>query len=217
MRFHLTVLILAATLVAINYVHAFGRGRITPPENPGDSPVVNPLPSDTPTPAPEIKLGDISAGGSGCAGGLLYSEMSQDNMTVRLVFNQFLALVSGDQRLDRKTCSVAIPILQAAAGKKLVISKVVMSGTREITTGAKGKAEFEAFFAGSQGQRVEASFEASHGPFSLVQNDGAALACDETGIFRINASVLVQKLEGLGSVRADEITVSFKLVPCQAE
>jgi len=202
---------------------ALGKAKPTPEPVPTAAPVPAPVPIPPPASAvPEIKLGEITAGGTGCPEGFLLSEVAFDHLTVRVRFNHFTAVIDESRNLDRKNCSVAIPVLDGAPGKRLVVSRIILSGSQDFGESAGGRLGFEAFFAGGASQRLEKDLrENFSGPVQLVQTEVASLECGATGIFRLNSSAFVKASSELvaraSSARVDEVIVFFDLVPCQSE
>ena len=231
------VLLTAAVLFTVvtafeNPSFAMGRKKNPAPvptsaPAPAPSPTHLPIPQPTETTTPvegsaEINFGEMTNGGTGCPDALV-TDMAEDHLTLRFVFDDFLVdLTDSEKTLARKNCAIAVPFEMASA-KKLVISKITLSGAQAFSLGTNGEVNLEAFFAGAAGRRANQQFEALEqdisGEIRLVQSDAAALACGSKGIFRINSSALVQKPANatslVAAIRADEILVELKLLPCQ--
>jgi len=143
----------------------------------------------------DIQLGQPAYGGTGCPAGSASATISPDGKALSILFDQFVAEAGGTsgKRMDRKNCSVAIPV-KIPQGYSVSIYQVDYRGFNSLPGGANSTFNVEYFFAGSQGPRYTRSFQGPLDQDYLIKNALAASAliwspCGAQVILRANASM----------------------------
>ena len=95
-------------------------------------------------------------GGSGCPGGSASVSLSPDHTTLRVGFNRYRVVARGAV-LDRKSCSLAVPI-DVPRGRSVSILSVDYRGYTRLPRGASSQFNVEYFFAGRRGASFGRTF-----------------------------------------------------------
>ena len=103
--------------------------------------------------APQVTLGDISYGGSGCPQFTVSKMMSPDGKAFTLLFDQFIAEVGPMAPItaSRKACQITVP-LQFPAGWTYAISSFDYRGFAELDPGVSGTQTATYYFMGESRQ-----------------------------------------------------------------
>jgi hypothetical protein len=169
-----------------------------------------------------IDLEKITWGGPGCTGkGEPLSFYYSQRLGRLYVSLPEVAVSAGEKPLDRKACSLALPV-ELPPGKALVIGHPAVYGEAVILgSSAEGRAQAEVFLAGGQGPTVTRVLSASDGrirpSFYSRENQKIELACGGSGTVRLNVSALA-KTGAPGekaTVVLDGAAVTLQLRDCQ--
>jgi hypothetical protein len=155
--------------------------------------------------ADDLRLGTPSYGGSGCPAGSASVSLTEDQKTISILFDQYLAQAGGNgQQIDRKACNLAIPV-HVPQGYSVSIFEVDYRGFASIPRGGSGRFAVEYFFAGAQGPLLSKNFVGPQDSDFLISHTLAAEAlvwsrCGEDVIMRVNSSVLARTNRNLDDV-----------------
>jgi hypothetical protein len=149
--------------------------------------------------ADDIRLGMAGYGGTGCPAGSASVTLSPDYKSLSLIFDSYVAEAgaSSGRTLDRKTCSIAIPIY-IPQGLSVSIIRIDYRGYVALPNSyASASFNSEYFFAGSTGPRFSKSWRGRTDTNYLFNNDLALSAsvwspCGESVNMRVNTSMLVR-------------------------
>jgi len=149
--------------------------------------------------ADDIRLGMAGYGGTGCPAGSASVTLSPDYKSLSLIFDSYVAEAGESSRrsIDRKTCSVAIPI-HIPQGMSVSIISVDYRGYIALPN-SRATASFNAeyFFAGSMGPRFSRNWRGA-ADTNYQFNNGISLTalvwspCGESVNMRVNTSMLVR-------------------------
>lgn len=140
-------------------------------------------------------IGSLAYGGSGCVRGTMtYSYLPAEHELV-LNYNGFTARsgTAARKNLDRKTCSVTIPV-QVPAGYQMAL--VTQSEGRAIVrSGGLATLNMESFYAGSRGVKNTRSYRTGQHAVSIGDsaNTIAWSQCGESANLRMNVSAITQR------------------------
>lgn len=178
-------------------------------------------------PAPKtLKIGRVLASGTGCPNGAVSAKFDEQEGTVEVSLDRMAAELdkTNPDGLDRKACSVAIPVLEVPAGHRVVVTQAKASGNYELAAGIEGQARMETFLAGALGETViyplESSTQDVASDLEMVQYHGPETECGRPGSLRANLSSLVRKtLDSAGNTQESrlglsELKLSLHLEPC---
>ena len=147
--------------------------------------------------ADSISLGIPAYGGSGCPSGTASVTLSPDAKALSLIFDQFVVEAGGaNRRLERKSCSVAIPV-HVPQGFSVSVVNVDYRGYVSLPSQASARMTAEYFLAGSTGPKFDKMFLGKTDTdytFSNTLDINAVVwsACGADTILRVNAAMLVQ-------------------------
>lgn len=148
--------------------------------------------------ADDIRLGEPGYGGSGCPAGSASATLSPDGKALSIIFDEFIVEAGGStgKSLDRKNCSIAIPV-HVPQGYSVSIIEVDYRGFNSLPRGATSRFSAEYFFAGQVGPRVTRDFRGGLDEEYLINNAigvGATVwsACGADVNLRVNTSLLVR-------------------------
>jgi hypothetical protein len=169
--------------------------------------------------ADDIRLGNPAYGGSGCPAGTAAVSLTEDQKTLSILFDQYLAQAgSNGLQLDRKSCNLAIPV-HVPQGYSVSIFEVDYRGFVSIPSGGSGRFGVEYFFAGAEGPRASKTFTGPTDRDFLINHRLAAEAlvwsrCGEDVILRVNSNVLARSNRNLDDalVSVDSTDVRTALV-----
>ena len=159
-------------------------------------------------------LGTIGLGGPGCPAGSASASVSRDGSTLAIRFTRFNVAAGGGDSLDRKACSLAIP-MTVPAGYSVALVGLTYRGGVMLPADASAQLNAETFFAGGDGPVASHTVE---GPlFSSFTATTAAVAevwseCGASTILRVNTSLLVRTPSGApasASIRSQEVDAAL--------
>lgn len=98
--------------------------------------------------ADDIRLGVPGYGGTGCPAGTVSATLSDDQKTLSLIFDGYVAEAGGDTRktVDRKNCQVALPI-HVPQGYSFSIIEMDYRGFNSLPSGAFSQFNVEYYLA----------------------------------------------------------------------
>ncbi len=155
----------------------------------------------------QVELGQIAVGGTGCPAGTAMVLLSPDLLSVQVRYSQFEAVAGGTRGIDRKACSLAIP-LQLPPGLSVALINARYVGIADVSDGASAQITTESFIAGSQGPKVSRTITGpAQGGFmvvSSVDTDQRIFSgCGESVILRTNTSVVAQSSGAPARIRIE--------------
>lgn len=106
-----------------------------------------------------IQLGHPSTGGTGCPGGSATASLSPDGSALSIIFDSFVteAGPSSGRTLDRKNCTISIPV-HVPGGYSVSVIGIDYRGFVSLPQGAQASMTAEYFFAGMMGPRFRQDF-----------------------------------------------------------
>ena len=129
-------------------------------------------------------------GGSGCPGGSATVSLSPDRTTLRVGFNKYRVVARG-AGLDRKSCSLAVPI-NVPRGKSVSILSVDYRGYTRLPHGTTSQFDVEYFFAGRRGPSFGRTFPGpSDKAYGFSTGGLGWSACGASVTLRSNSSIRV--------------------------
>lgn len=168
--------------------------------------------------ADDIALGNPSYGGTGCPDGSASVSLSDDQKSLSILFDQFVAQAGGETNLsmDRKVCNVAIPV-HVPQGISVSVLAIDYRGFYDVPVGGKATFGVEYFFAGVKGPSFQKVFA---GPASsdytitnkLQANALVWSACGADVILRTNPSIRVQtkaNAEAQATVDSEDVSAAI--------
>ncbi len=165
--------------------------------------------------AQEFGVGTIAYGGTGCKTGTAELTAAGDG-GLKLQFSEFnLKSGVGGRRLDRKTCSIALPI-QAPEGFSMSLV-VAPEGVFNLDSSGSLNLRQESFIAGERGLVTSKTFVGPDRDFFLAddfdfQGEPVWTSCGESSILRLNLSAIVR---GRASAKVDALRLTVLVRPCQ--
>ncbi len=169
-----------------------------------------------PDPVLDISIDQIQIAGTGCAEGSATSEVSEDRSLIRL-HTPLVAAVDSARKLDRKACTAVISISKIPAGKRLVVSEVLVQGAADLGAGALGKLSHETFLAGQVNpvseQELGALDQDVVREVILQQADATASECggSDSVLLRTNTSLMLRNAAQARASSASIGLVQLKL------
>lgn len=158
--------------------------------------------------AQTIEIGDVHSAGTGCPAGTVAVHENPNGPERLLLLSNFKAQASSSMRLDRKTCSIAIPI-KVPAGYSVALEGIVV-GSQRTARGARTALSQEFFIAGSIGQKLTKNF--TPGSSTRFRQPSPALQwtpCGSDSILRANLSLLTQ-VSARAQVEAVLLSVQYR-------
>lgn len=152
--------------------------------------------------ADDIALGEPAYGGTGCPQGTVGTTLSPDNKVLSVIFDAFMAQAGkgAGVSIDRKTCSLAVPI-HVPQGLSVSVLKVDYRGYTFVPSGAMARFTVEYFLKSfnstSTGPKGSRTFMGPVDRDYLVSNElllSAQVwsACGQDVNLRINTSMLAK-------------------------
>ena len=147
--------------------------------------------------ADDIQLGTPGYGGNGCPAGTASVTLSPDYKSLSLIFDQFIVEAGGANRsLERKSCSVAIPV-HIPQGFSVSVINADYRGYVSLPFQASARMTAEYFLAGSVGPRFDKVFMGKTDTDYQFSNQIGVQAvvwsaCGADTILRVNAAMLVR-------------------------
>jgi hypothetical protein len=178
-----------------------------------------------------LKGSKIVTGGTGCANQKhrLFTDLNLASNDLEISLYDYVAKLSNGSALDRKSCSLNIPV-NLPANKKLVISLIDIQGNLESssTDGAQAKLTFEAFLAGSSQKAQIKTMHLTSGKRSFLfrKTNTLSSTCGGESILRINSSIILTRANSIKPTQLQvpvlneiaqvkKIKVSLSLEDCQ--
>ena len=168
--------------------------------------------------ADSIRLDTPSYGGTGCPDGSASVSLSDDQKSLSILFDNFVAEAGGstNKAMDRKVCNVAIPV-HVPNGISVSILAIDYRGFYDVPKNGKATFGVEYFFAGVRGPSFTKNFS---GPASsdytvtnkLGVNALVWSACGADVILRTNPSIRVQtsqNKEATATVDSEDVNASI--------
>ena len=141
-----------------------------------------------------IQLGNPSYAGNGCPAGSASVTLSPDNTAMSILFDKYQVEAGGmtGKRIDRKNCSVAVPVI-IPQGFSVSVFSVDYRGFNSLPDGASSTFSAEYFLAGAQGPKYAETFQGPQDQDYTIshQLNAAHLvwsACGKQVILRANAA-----------------------------
>lgn len=166
-----------------------------------------------------IDFDQLTYAGNGCAKDSAPIEVKYSEANERAVFifpEMKLDLSNG--RLERKSCSLALPV-QVPAGKKLVIGSPSLFGETNLAEETSVDFRGEAFLAGQNGPLVTRTADGSiQGRRYFYERlyDEVESSCGESVIVRLNLSMIGRsKDSSINSASLDGSGLNLRLVDCE--
>ncbi|MBY0383746.1 DUF4360 domain-containing protein [bacterium] len=152
--------------------------------------------------ADDIALGEPAYGGTGCPQGTVGTTLSPDNKVLSVIFDAFMAQAGkgAGVSIDRKTCSLAVPI-HVPQGLSVSVLKVDYRGYTFVPTGAMARFSVEYFLKSfnseSTGPKGSRTFLGPVDKDYIISNELALSgivwsACGQDVNLRINTSMLAK-------------------------
>jgi len=142
------------------------------------------------------EYGSPTYGGSGCPGGSAEISSGLDGGSLKVDFEGYVAEADGNHKLDRKACSVAIPV-RVPEGYSISIAPARLNGFALVPSGASAQLSVESFLAGGEGERTAREFGGGFtGRFRITSDlpEGPERwsECGQDTILRVNLSVIAR-------------------------
>lgn len=168
---------------------------------------------------PVFDLSKVIVGGNGCPKtvGVTRIEFNQEKNILEVRPSAYRNDVSAARPLDRKTCSIAIPVT-VPKNKRLVISQIDLLGKADLQAGAKSQISFEAFVAGSSGlvkTRNFAPTAALKGRHLTRRTEVLKSECGAVTNVRLNSSMLTNASKKKAeSMELNSVSLYLSLEDC---
>lgn len=147
--------------------------------------------------ANRLELGVPAYGGTGCPAGTASVSLSPDNLSLSILFDQYVVEAGADKSFDRKNCNIAIPV-RVPQGYSVSVFAIDYRGFIGIPSGGRAQLAVNYFLAGDgAGIRTQKTFT---GPLSsdYIKSDSLGLqaivwsGCGASTNLRANTTLLVQ-------------------------
>jgi len=163
--------------------------------------------SDTAPPPDAVPVDVVTVNGSGCPPGTAHVEMSPDNTSFQVIYDQFAALSGGDARPTdfRKNCQINLRI-DAPAGYRYAVADADYYGWALIADGTNGLLRTNYYFQGSS-----STVSVNHrfaGPFAgdwQRTNSDVELSapCDSQRNLNLNTELRLSRGSGISFLKMD--------------
>lgn len=140
-----------------------------------------------------VEVGNALLAGTGCPRGSVSMHLNKQTKSLRIGFDAYAVEVGEGKNLDRKSCSLAIP-MHLPPGLNVALVSVKYRGYTELSEGTDVRLLTETFFTGLEGKVEESfftgpsadTFEVEHltGINSLISSE-----CKQDVILRVNSSL----------------------------
>ncbi len=143
------------------------------------------------------QFGAATYGGSGCPGGSADISTSVGGDKLKIDFHEFVVEADGSKRLDRKACSIAIPVT-VPAGYSVSVAPARLNGFVLVPRGgASAHLNIESFLAGNEGVVTEREYGGGFtGRFrvtsDLPKGPERWSDCGQDTILRVNTSAIAR-------------------------
>lgn len=144
-----------------------------------------------------LRLGEPSYGGTGCPAGSASVTLSPGQDAISILFDNFVAEAGNTtgRRLDRKACSISIPV-QVPSGYSVAVFQTDYRGFNLIpAAGAYTQLDTEYFWAGIRGPKFSRRYSGPQADNYTQSNGVIATAltwtpCGASVNLRVNSSIL---------------------------
>jgi hypothetical protein len=152
-------------------------------------------------------LSQVQIAGSGCptVQNKTRVEFNEEKNLLEVQLNSYRNDVWEGRPLDRKSCSLTIPV-KLAKNKRLVISQIDLLGKVDLLAGSQSQLQFEAFLAGSAESlktRLIKASENMKGRILTRRTEVLKSRCGESDNVRINTNL--QTRGGRSSIESSEV------------
>lgn len=169
-----------------------------------------------------IAPGGIQFNGTGCPRALdgTFIDLDDERNSLEIRLRKFTLQATALRPLDRKNCSIAIPVA-LPKGQRIVFSQVDLSAKARLSERTQARLTLETFLPGVHGTRAERALEetesALQGTLLLRKTDTLVSRCGGVQVLRLNASAILQSGAGEGKTSlldADRLALSFRVENC---
>ena len=175
-----------------------------------------PRPSEGTPILADVIFGEAVSAGAGCPNNSAVVTINHQTGIVDLSFSDFSARAGGGgAQIERKACTLAIPVSLPQEGVRLVVLESELSGVIDLPASANVKAASEVFFAGQVSPQVSGELSGpASGAVALASPISdlpiAATECTRDHTLRLNTSLLV-KAGARAAARADILSGRLRL------
>jgi hypothetical protein len=163
-----------------------------------------------------LRMDEAIVGGIGCAVDSYELALSTQAQNIELKTNAFQSAVSPEHRLDRKACTLAIP-LKLPANLRLVVETAKLTGTARVTNKGLAVVNLAAFTGASQAEELRQVVETEgESAIELASTEAHVTACGAETLLRVNASSVLQSRgrDSTAELQVDGIVLGLKLETC---
>jgi hypothetical protein len=165
-----------------------------------------------------LELGMPVYGGSGCPDQSVAAVLSPDSTALSVMFDQYTVEAGDRKTMDRKNCSIGIPV-RVPQGYSVSVLKVDYRGYTYIPRGGRVTFDVEYFFAGSRGPRLSEYMTGPRDDNYMITDELLARAvvwspCGAETNLRINTALRAQTNRNREQVLAtlDSTDVDTKVI-----
>jgi hypothetical protein len=162
----------------------------------------------------------IQFNGSGCPSALdgTFIDLDDERNQLEIRLRKFTLQTTDLRGLDRKNCSIAIPVT-LPQGQRIVFSQVDLSAKARLSERTQARLTLETFLPGTRGTRAEKALRETADPVQgtllLRKTDTLVSRCGGVQVLRLNASATLQSNTGESSLLdADRLALSFRVENC---
>lgn len=143
-----------------------------------------------------IELGEPGYAGKGCPAGSASVTLAPDNKSLSILFDEYYVEAGGRKKLQRKNCSIAIPV-HVPQGFSVSLIDVDYRGYVSVPRGGRARFSASYFFAGQRGPRFTKNFRGGFDDDYLIQNKLGVYAsvwsaCGADVNLRVNTAMLLK-------------------------
>jgi hypothetical protein len=144
-----------------------------------------------------LSLGQPAYGGTGCPAGTASVTLSPDQLSLSILFDQYVVEAGGSKSFDRKNCNIAIPVT-VPQGYSVSVFAIDYRGFVGLPAGGRAQLAVNYFLAGDgAGIRTQKTFTGAIDS-DYIKSDSLGLeaivwsACGASTNLRANTTLLVQ-------------------------
>jgi len=191
-----------------------------------EGPVVTPAPGDIIAPeepapvldprlAAALRMEDAIVGGAACPAGSFTLALTNAGK-VEIKTAAFNSEVSAEHRLERKACTLAIP-LQLAENERLVIQAVTLTGSSSLREKATAVIDLNAFTGATTGNPVRKILEEGQEAAFTVEGESQQTDCGARSLLRLNASTTLQAKgqAETSTIAVEGVSLTLKIEACE--
>ena len=146
--------------------------------------------------ADDIQLGEPGYAGKGCPAGSASVTLSPDNKSLSILFDEYYVEAGGRKKLQRKNCSIAIPV-HVPQGFSVSLIDVDYRGYVSVPRGGRARFSASYFFAGQRGPSYNKTFRGGFDDDYLIQNKLGVFAnvwsaCGADVNLRVNTAMMLK-------------------------